>query len=285
VNRRGKEIEEKICIERFLNWYNRQHNRNYTYEKATDHFSALKGKLNWDFVVYERDNPEEWIGIEVKELAIVRETSIRFKFWQDLCFELPRNLEGKGIQGEFEINLPPVFDLPRNERQRFLEALSQVLIDKQPGWEVRESKDIGPDVWSKFPNWPTQKSEPFDEYDKWGTYRPCKLEITKVSDSGCKVSVVTSPLIIGDVVEEHKEGFNEVFKLKNGVIQPDRQLELAEEKGARKTILLLAGIGVDEGLTKNYVENDLDHHLISHIDCIYLVDMGNEEGVVKMYPG
>jgi hypothetical protein len=281
--KKGKEIEEKTCVERFLNWYNKGHNRNYSYEKATDCFPDLKGKLNWDFIVYERANSKEWIGIEVKEPPIVIETSERFEFWQDLCLELSRNLEGMGIQGEFNIILPPVFDLPRKKRQEFLKALSRVLINKQSGWQIGESKDIGPDVWSEFPSWPKQRSD-VDEWDVWGRDRPCKLEITEVSDSGCKVSVVTSPLIEFDVIEEHKEALNKVFKQNNGLIQPDRQLELAKEKGARKTILLLAGIGADEGLTKSYVENDLDHHLISHIDCIYFVDMGNAEKVAKMYP-
>ncbi len=283
MKREGKEIQETICVERFLNWYNRRHNRNYTCEKATDLCPDLKGKLNWDFIVYELANSKEWIGIEVKEPPIVIETSTRFEFWQDLCLELSRNLEGTGIQGEFNIILPPVFDLPRKKRQEFLKALSRVLINKQPGWRVGESKDIGPDVWSEFPSWPKQRSD-VDEWDKWGRDRPSKLEITKVSDSGCKISVAISPLIEFDVVEEHKEALNEVFKLNNGLIQPDRQLKLAKEKGARKTILLLAGIGVDEGLTRDYVQNHLDHDLISHIDCIYLVDIGNEDGVVNIYP-
>ena len=280
---RGKEIEEKICVERFLNWYNKRHNRNYTYEKATDRFSDLQDKSNWDFVAFERDNPEEWIGIEEKAPPVIIETSKRSKFWKDLCSDLTKRLQSKGIQGRFEISLPPVLDLT-GKRQKFLEAFSQVLIDKQPGWRVGETKDIGPDVWSEFPNWPTEESEPFNEYDKWGTYRPCKLEIKKISDSGCKVSVVIGPLIVGDVVEEHKEAFNKVFKLNNDLIQPDRQLKLAKEKGAGKTILLLAGIGVDEGLTRDYVRNHLDHDLISHIDCIYLVDMGDTDRVVSMYP-
>lgn len=277
-----KEIEEKICVECFLNWYNKQHNRNYIYERAEARFPDLKDNLNWDFVVSERANPQEWVGIEVKELQIVRETSICFEFWQRLCSDLTKDWPGKGIQGEFDISFPPVFVLPRDERQRLLDAFSQVLIDKQSGWEVRETKDIGPDIASRFPNWRRDKSDA-DEYEEWRTYRPCKLEIKKVSDSGCKVSVVTSPLIIGDVVEEHKEAFNEVFKLKNDAIQADRQLELAKEKGARKTILLLAGIGVDEGLTKNYAQN-LDRRLISHIDCIYLVDIANKDKVVEMHP-
>lgn len=284
MRKKGKEIEEKTCVERFLNWYNRQHNRNYAYDKSTDCFPDLKDNLNWDFVAYERDNPEGWVGIEVKELRFLRETSIRFTFWERLCSKLMKHLPGKGIQGEFEIRTLPAFDLPKNERQRLLDAFSQVLINKQSGWEIGETKDIGPDVASKFPNWPKEKSEPFDEYDKWGTYRPCKLEITRVSDSGCDVRAVTSPLIVGDVVEEEKKAFNGVFRPKNGVMQPDRQLELAKEKGARKTIILLAGIGVDEGLTRNSVQN-LDHHLISHIDCIYLVDMGYKDRVVKIYPG
>jgi hypothetical protein len=282
VKKKGKEIEEKICVERFLSWYNKQHKREYIYEKTEDYFTELKGELCWDFMVYKRDKPQEWIGVEVKELQGVRETGIRFDFWERLCSDLNKHLPGKGIQGEFEISLPPVFDLPQKERQRFLEAFSQVLIDKQPGWELKESKDIGSDVASKFPNWPTQRSDAH-EWDEWGRDRPCKLEITKVSDSGCEVRVVTSPLIIFGVVEEEKKACNEVFKPKRGVIKPDRQLELAKEKGARKTVLLLAGIGVDEGLTKDYVQ-DLDHHLISHIDCIYLVDMGDKDRVVKMYP-
>jgi len=281
VKKRGKEIQEKICVERFLNWYNKRHNRNYTYEKATDRFSDLKGQLNWDFVVYERANPEEWIGIEEKELQFLREISISLTFWECLCLDLTKGLPGKGIQGRFEISLPPVLDLT-GKRQKFLEVFSQVLIDKQSDWQVGKSKDIGPAIADKFPNWPKEKSEPFYEYDKWGTDRPCKLEITGVSDSGCNVSVVDMSGS-GDVVEKEKEAFNEVFKLKNGHIQADRQLELAKGNGARKTILLLSGIGVDEDLTKNSVQN-LDRDLISHIDCIYLVDMGDTDRVVNMYP-
>ena len=282
--KKGKEIEEEICVERFLNWYNKLHSRHYTYEKATDLFSDLKDESNWDFVAFERDNPQEWLGIEEKAPPVIIETSKRSKFWKDLCSDLTKHLENKGIQGRFEISLPPVLNLI-GKRQKFLEAFNRVLIDKQSGWRVSETKDIGSDIWSKFPNWPTEKSEPFNEYDKWGRNRPSNLTIKKVSDSGCRVTVVIGPLIVGDVVEEHKEAFDKVFKLNNDVVQPDRQLKLAKEKGAAKTILLLAGIGVDEGLTSDYVRNHLDHDHISHIDCIYLVDMANKDSVLKMYPG
>ena len=275
--KKGKEIEEEICVERFLNWYNKLHSRHYTYEKATDRFSDLQDKSNWDFVAFERDNPQEWLGIEEKAPPVIIETSKRSKFWKDLCSDLTKRLQSKGIQGRFEISLPPVLDLT-GKRQKFLEAFSQVLIDKQPGWRVGETKDIGPDVWSKFPNWPTEKSEPFDEYDKWGTYLPCKLEIKKISDSGCKVSMVIGPLIVGDVPEEEKKAFNEV-----DIKHANKQLKLAKERGAREAILLLASLGVDEGLTKSFVQN-VDRHLISDIGCIYLVNMGDTERVVKMYP-
>jgi len=278
-----KENQEITCCKYFLDWYNKQHKRSYTCEKATERFPELNknNQGDWDFVACERDNPKLWLAIEVKGLPHLMETSLWFEFWRRLCLKLTKDLESKGIKGQFEISVPPVLDIG-GKRQRLVDVFSHVLIEKQSGWRVGETKDIGPDVWSKFPNWPTQKSD-VDEWDEWGRDRPSKLEITKVSDSGCEVRVVTGPLITDDVVEAHKKAFNEVFKLKNGLIQPDRQLERAKEWGARKTILLLAGIGVDEGLTKNYLQN-LDHHLISHIDCIYLVDMGNKDRVVKMYP-
>ena len=275
--KKGKEIEEEICVERFLNWYNKRHNRNYTYEKATDRFSDLKGESNWDFVAFERNNPEEWIGIEVKRLSAIWELRKRSEFWKSLCSELTKHLPSQGIQGEFEISIPPALNL-QGERHRFLKAFRQVLIDEQSGWKVCETKDVGPDIWSKFPNWPTEKSEPFNEYNKWGTNRPCKLTIKKVSDSGCKVTVFIGPLIEGDVVEEEKKAFN-VVDIKHA----NNQLKLAKESGARETILLLAGIGVDEGLTKSFVQN-VDRHLISDIGYIYLVNMDDTKRVVKMYP-
>jgi len=190
-----KEIEEKTCVERFLNWYSEQYKRNYIYERADTYFPDLKDKLNWDFVAYERDNPKLWLGTEVKKLPHLMETSLWFEFWRCLCLELTKDLESKGIKGQFEISVPPVLDLT-GKRQKFLEAFSRVLIDKQLGWQIGESKDIGPDIASKFPNWPTEKSEPFDEYDKWGTYRPCKLEIKKISGSGCQVTSPISPICV-----------------------------------------------------------------------------------------
>jgi len=284
VKETSKENQEITCCEYFLDWYNKQHKRNYIHQRADTHFPDLKDKLNWDFIVYERDNPQEWIGIEVKELAIVRGTSIQFEFWRDLCLELTQDLERRGVQGEFEISFPPVFVLAPRKRQTFQGAFTKVLIDKQRGWKVGETRDIGPDIASRFPRWPIQKSD-VDEYDKWGEYRLCELQITKSSDSGCRVSSFTSPLIGGDMVEAHKEAFNEVFKLKNDAIQADRQLKLAKEKKARKTILLLAcNPVVEEGLIKDQVQN-LSRHLIPDIDCIYLVDIGNEDRVVKIYPG
>jgi len=63
------EEDEEICVQRFLSWYNEQQRRNYTYKRAEKRFCDLKGGLRWEFVAYEPDNPEKWIGIEVKDLS------------------------------------------------------------------------------------------------------------------------------------------------------------------------------------------------------------------------
>ncbi len=282
-----EEIGEKICVERFLNWYNKQHQRNYIYQKAETRFSDLRGELRWDFVAYEHDKPEEWIGVEVKEIAIVREDYIRLKFWQDLCSsELTPDLEGRGIQGKFGLIRPPDFDLKRREHPEFREAFVEVLCQKAPNIEVNEAMDIGPNIASKFRNWPREKSH-VDEYDKWGEYRPSKLLITKRTGLGCKVSLDTGRLRAGFLGETHKEAFfNDAFRIKNGDIRANKQLRLAKEWGARETILLLACSSfVYQDLIEDPVQN-LDHHLIPHIDCIYHVDMGKwvKDRVVKMYP-
>lgn len=280
-----KEVTEINCCQRFLGWYNKEHKRSYIHQRADTHFPDLKDKLNWDFVAYERHNPREWIGIEVKELPHLKEPFIKYKFRRDLCWKLTQDLKGKGIRGEFNI-FPPDVALKRGDRSEFRKVFAEVLYQETPNMNVKDIMDIGPDIADGFPNWRTEKSD-VGEYHEWGEDRPCKLQITKVSDSGCKVSSPMSPtpITMYNVPEAHREAFNEVFKLKNDAIQANRQLKLAKEKGAKETILLLAcNAFVDEGLIKNLVQN-LDRHLISDIDYIYLVDIYNKDRAVRMYPG
>lgn len=276
------EKTEEICGQHFLNWYNEQYKRNYVLKRAETYFPDIKGGPRWEFVAYEPDNPEKWIGIEIKELNPIREVSIWFEFWKDLCLELTQDLVARGIQGKFDIIHPPVVYLKPRERPKLLKALLKVLIDKESILKV-DFTDIGPDIADKFTSWPREKSD-LNEYDRWGENRPSKLLINKISDSGCEVTSPISPIRALDAVKLHEEAFNEVFKLKNGGIQPNRQLKLAKEKGARNTILLLACKSpTHEDLIKNRLQ-DLDPLFISDIDYIYLVDMGSEERVIKIYP-
>jgi len=274
----NKEVKEEICVELFLNWYKKQHNSEYIYERAENHFPELQGKLRWEFIAYELANPQAWLGIEVKELSTTREVSRWSEFWNKLCLELIEDLAGKGIQGKFTIIHPPVLNLKPEKRLEFRRVFVEVLTNKQSTL-TEDFTDIGPDIADKFPNWPKKKSEPSDEYDKWGTYRPCKLEIKKVSDPRCEVISPISPIVARDLVELHEKTFSEA-----DIKHANKQLKLAKEKGTRKTILLFACYPfIEESLIKDQVQN-LDRHLVSHIDCVYLVDMGDNGGVIKMFP-
>ncbi len=270
--------EEGICVQRFLNWYNKQYKGNYIHQRADTYFPDLKNKLNWDFVAYEPDNPEKWIGFEVKDLATTREVSRWSEFWDKLCLELSQDLAAQGIQGRFKIMDPPVLNLRPRERPKFLKAFLKVLTNKESILKA-DFTDIGSDIAGKFTNWPREKSKNRDEYRKWGEDRPRKLLINKSPDSGCEVSVCSSPIVARDGAEIHKKTVNEA-----DIKHANEQLNLAKEKGARETILLFACYPfIYEDLIKNEVQN-LDSHLICDIDCIYLVDMGSKGKVVKIYP-
>ena len=275
----GKEKEEEICVQRFLKWYNKQYKGNYTHERAENCFPELKGGLRWEFVAYEHDNREEWIGIEIKELATTREVSNWSEFWQGLCLELTQNLAVKVVQGRFDIIHPPVLILKPRERPKLLKAFLKVLTDKETILRT-DFTDIGPDIAKKFSNWPREEIRNFAEYNIYhGEYRPCELLINKSPDLRCEVTSPISPIRARDVVKQHKVTFNEA-----DIKHANKQLKLAKEKGARETILLFACYPfVHEDLIKNEVQN-LDSHLICDIDCIYLVDMDSKSKVVKIYP-
>lgn len=275
----GNKVEE-ICVQRFLNWYNGQYKGHYIHQRATTHFPDLNknNEGDWDFVAYERDDQEEWVGIEVKEYDPLRVVNILYKFWEDLCLELTQDLTGRETQGEFDI-LPPVVNLRPRDRLKFREAFTEVLCSKASNIKVNEVVDIGPDIWAKFAKWPEEKSKNLDEYNKFGGNRPAELQITKRVDSGCKVALLTNPIVVYDVPEKHRGAFDEA-----DIKHANEQLKLAKERRARKTILLFAcSPFVYEYLVKNALQS-LDRHLISDIDYIYLVSMGSKNVVIKVYP-
>jgi hypothetical protein len=277
VKGRGKETEERVCVERFLNWYNKQHNRNYIYQRAEERFPNLKGASNWDFVVYERANPQEWIGVEIKELSTTREVSEWSEFWNRSCLELTQDLKNKGIQGRFTIIHPPVFNLKPDERLKFRRVFVEVLFNKQSTLKG-DFVDIGPDIGDKFHSWPKEPSD-VNEWDRWGRDRPCKLEIKRISDLACEVISPISPIRVRDVVKLHEKTFNEA-----DIKHANKQLRLAKEKGARKTVLLFGCYPfIEESLISDQVQN-LDRHPISDIDFICLVAMDNKDIVVPIYP-
>ena len=113
------EQTEEICVQRFLKWYNENNNRNYVHKRAEDYFTELKDKPRWDFVAYERDNLEEWIGVEIKDLSTVIEVHRWSEFWDKFCLELTRDLVASGIEGRFKIMHLPVLHLKSKERQNF----------------------------------------------------------------------------------------------------------------------------------------------------------------------
>ena len=136
--------------------------------------------------------------------------------------------------------------------------------------------DIGPDISSEFHFWPKEKSD-INEYDTFGEYRPCKLEVMRVLGAGLRI-ITTSPLHTGDVVQRHTEALDKVF----GTSQANKQLGLAKEHGARSTYLLLACKSFDDtSLIEEYVHS-IDRQSIANIDYIYLVDIGNQERVVRV---
>lgn len=181
----GNKVEE-ICVQRFLNWYNRQHEGHYIHQGAVDYFPGLNknNEGDWDFVAYERDNQDEWLGIEIKELYPLRNVNIMYEFWEELCLELTQDLIARRIKGEFYI-LPPVLQLSPRERPKLRKAIIEVLFDKQSILRVNEDIDIGPDIWTKFASWPKQKSRNLDECDKWGdiVHLNCKLLEVQIQDA------------------------------------------------------------------------------------------------------
>jgi len=272
-----KEKLEQRCCSRFLEWYKQTYKKSCGYIRAEECFPELKGKLRWEFVVYERNRPQDWDGIEIKELPSLIELDIGLNYWRSICADLKKLIRNR-ITGMFMIMLPPALNFKQKDRRNLAVSLADILHKKKSDMVLNEPVDIGPDLAIRINNWPVEKSD-IDDYDRFGEWRPSELSIMKISESGCEIES-SSSFYHGNVVERHKEALDQIFK----PLKAKEQLGLAKKYGARSTILLLACKSFDdEELIKQYIHR-LNQKHFSNTDYIYLVDTGDQRRVVSLFP-
>ena len=269
---------EKICAQRFVDWYNTQEGSSYVVERTEDVFSELIGKTRWDFIAWHKESGE-WIALEVKKLPFLRLES-PLSFWRRLCSEVTTEAKSR-FSDTFEVRLPPSLNLRQQERKELVTILAEVIArEANVSRPIGNPKDIGPEIATHFSDWPKTKSNGRKEYKQWGEYRPSRLLILRKSDEGCELKLGSSPQMMGHTKQAVESALDQIFKTQKAV-QANGQLGLAKMKGARKTILLLdSDPACDENYIREYLLGLPPQHL-SNIDRIYSVRASE---VVEVFP-
>lgn len=246
-------------IRHFLEWYNNQSGKNYLCKKAAEYSPDAGATPTFDFVLVDSDAPSKWLALQTGEFLITDDTRARFDYWQNLCPELSRDLEEKGVAGEFAVHLPK-FTLKPGDVEKFRATFASVVAARQKMLEGNTFADIGEYMADKFTEWPRLPSLDMIEFHQWGTFgRPEELLIQRMPGAVNKLTLLVSP--------------HEVFNFDNGKIKANELLRAAKGKCTAKTILLFAGkLPADEDIVKSSLPL-LNKDLISGADEIYLIDM------------
>ena len=110
VEESSKEVEERQCIETFLNWHNRPFGISFSYRRAEDVFLDIADFTRWDFII----RPNQfyyWYAAEIKRL-IKPEVRIKLVQWNRFLRRIANSL-GARLRGEFLIYGSPSLQLDK----------------------------------------------------------------------------------------------------------------------------------------------------------------------------
>lgn len=285
LSKHSKERREKACAQCFIDWYNERNLTAYRLRRAEEAFYELDHETRWDFVAVQGRNLGHWLAIEVKRL-IRPNLRRQFSDWNRLIQAVTRDIVGKhpnALTGTFQL-VPGVAQrlcgLGAKKLSQLKRVLEQVIPESVKGMEMRTWADLGPAILQKFPEWPHTdhlQMHPQPHIVK----RADKLPVYKMSNGGKQIEVPTAVDAFSSR-EAEKEASSLLFGGEKGSLaKANRQLGIAKQRHAYKTILLLDRC-LDSRMHLAVVKQALlsDPNAISNVDAVYLVDIRQNKVVL-----
>lgn len=266
----ANERDERLCVETFLNWHNK-FKVSCGYQRAEKVFSEIADSTRWEFVITQNDS-STWYAAEIKKL-IRPETKIQLVRWNKLLKDIRNNLLNR-LRGEFFVYGAPSLNFDKQKRIKLKRVLTELIIENAQFLSNNEKVDLGSQILVHFKEWPSTPHfnpnlSPPIEYIV--NAEAC-FTLHKISDAGCSLELGFAQSGAFLVKQEVEEALTSLFENEE-ILQANKQLALAKEKGAKETILLL-----DYHLptwhpndVKQVLGNCMNSEYLSSIDIIYLV--------------
>lgn len=276
-----KSEQEQACAQVFLKWITRKHGVHYRLRRAEDQFGL---DARWDFVA-NMEGSEAWIAIEIKGLVLPASRR-QVRSWDSFLSHVTRQLKTK-VRGSYSVIASIPWAFSQQESKNLLEPFIDALAELDDTLESGEETNLGPNIAAKFPQWPTKP--PTSDEKLWLEQRvlkfitpPKDLFVLKDADDGSSVQLFGS---VGQAIEVDTtltHALLGIFSDDGGKgAKPNVQLDLAKGRGASETVLLLDSHIVSRPNTVAQVLTYINQSLLSNIDAVYLVGVGdNEVGLV-----
>lgn len=271
VEESANEWDEQQCIQTFLNWYNKRFKTSFSYYRAEGVFPKIADSTRWDFIITQKEH-STWYAVEIKRL-IRPEAKIQLVRWNKLLKSITNSLRNR-LQGEFHVYGVPCLKLDKQKRTKLKRVLAELILQSAQSLKNGETIDLGAQILRRFREWPSTPhlnpnlSPPIEHRVNVDS---C-FSLQRISDTGCSLELLfaqSGVFIVKQVVEE---ALTTLFDSEE-MLQANKQLGLAKQKGAKETILLL-----DYHLPSWYpnclrqvMVNNMNSQQLSNIDTTYIV--------------
>jgi hypothetical protein len=178
------------------------------------------------------------------------------------------------LQGEFLIYGVPSLKLEKQKRTELKRVLTELILQNAQSLRNDGMVDLGSQILIRFKEWPStphlnSNLSPPIEYR---VNADSCFTLHKLSDTGCSLELGFAQSEVFRISQEVVEALASLFN--NGeILQANTQLDLAKQKGAEGTILLL-----DYHLpswypneVKQVLTNNMHSNQFSSIDTVYLI--------------
>ncbi len=150
-----KDKRKRERMQHVLDYHNKRYGTHITIKgKTQDVHPDLKGKSDWDWVCYDTETGEE-AAIEVKQITR-EDVEAKAQGIYNLLHEVRISLSDELVGGFLlSVNLDDDYDFPFKKqpknRQVFKDALSKAIREASQRLDVRETKDIKPQISERLP--------------------------------------------------------------------------------------------------------------------------------------